>query len=232
MKRTLLAVLSSSRTTLVLVPAALLLVGFITFSELASSESTDASHHHSEVPSFVKDWEDLAAVGRNPGQAATPIQIIVFSDYECPFCKTQDAALRSVVKQHDDVSVSHFNWPLPQHGNAFTAAVAAECAMRQDRFDAYSKLLFDHQDDLGSVSHTKLAQSADIPDLKRFDACVAQEKTRLIVESDRRQAKRLHLEITPTLIVNGTVYKGALTHDELNLAIQQAQAAKQSDSTS
>lgn len=230
MKEAIRSVLTSNITTGILLTSAVLVVAFIATATLGPNEDTSTSHR--VTPAFVDDWEDLAAVGRFPGESASAVQVIVFSDYQCPFCKTMYGALQGALRRHEDVSTSYFHFPLPQHDHAYPAAIAAECAARQGRFRTYSQRLFREQENLGDISFVRLAHKSNIPDTKRFASCVDEEKTRLRVESDIRHARTLHLQTTPTVIVNGTVYEGSLTPEAFDQAIQHARSEERGSSAS
>ena len=69
------------------------------------------------------------------GLAATPVEIVEFSDFDCPYCKrAADTIVRLLDEFGDRIRFVYKDFPLPRHPNAFKAAEAGNCANDQDRF--------------------------------------------------------------------------------------------------
>lgn len=104
-------------------------------------------------PVAIADWKNIASGGHRQGSPSAPVTIVVFGDYECPFCAHfETRVLPSVLPQFgDQVSVVHRHWPLASHEHAYAAARASECAHEQGRFDSIHRALYVHQDSIGRV---------------------------------------------------------------------------------
>ena len=78
----------------------------------------------------------------NPATAT--INIIEYSDYECPYCKVFHATLNQIVTESaGNVSWVYRHWPI--HQNSMAKLVAAECVAKikgNNAFWKYSDLLF------------------------------------------------------------------------------------------
>jgi protein-disulfide isomerase len=71
----------------------------------------------------------ITAADYTRGSADARIQILVFTDLECPFCQRYHSTLSDVIKNNPDVSVTYRHFPIEQlHRNAKQLAVTAECA--------------------------------------------------------------------------------------------------------
>ena len=86
------------------------------------------------------------------GPASAPITVVVFSDFECPFCARGRSLTSDLRAQFEgDVRVVWRNFPLPGHRHARQAAEAA-MEVRAQRGDAafwrYHDILFAHQETL------------------------------------------------------------------------------------
>ena len=83
-----------------------------------------------------------AAPGRSPPPATParsehrrPIELIEFSDFQCPFCQRANPTVDQVLKTYgDQIRFVYRHYPLPNHPNARPAAEAAACADEQGQF--------------------------------------------------------------------------------------------------
>ena len=158
-------------------------------------------------PAFALD--DGVSPARGPAQAA--VTIVEFSDFECPFCRDVQPALKEVVEEYgEDVRLIFKHLPLEGHRNSLAAARAAYCAGEQDRFWQFQDAVFA----AGSLSPPGVLEriAADIGlGMERFRACVSSEQSRAAVLKDIETARSLRIDSTPSFLVNGRLIKGALS---------------------
>src|SRR5215831_4104339 len=77
------------------------------------------------------------------------VTIVVFSDFQCPFCRQFAPSLREVEKNGVEgarTKVEFRNFPLDFHPRAQLAAQAAMAASKQGKFWEMHDLLFANQD--------------------------------------------------------------------------------------
>ncbi|HSH51149.1 MAG TPA: DsbA family protein, partial [Bacteroidales bacterium] len=161
----------------VLVLCALVITGLVIRREFFSPEPQPQVRQ-------VEDWQQLELAGQRTGAADAPVQMVEFFDYECPFCKSVVPSIQAIQQKYGDkLSISYEHHPLEGHNHAFGAAVAAECAGRQDRFEVFHNLLFAHQDRLGELSYDSLAAEAEVADISSFKVCLENEQTASVVRS-------------------------------------------------
>lgn len=168
-------------------------------------------------PRPVDNWSEIAATGQRMGPERAPMQIVEFSDFQCPFCATFAATLRKVrAKYPDRVAVLYRHFPLDAlHPHARTAALASECAGEQGRFEAYHDRLFAQQDSIGTKPWARFAAEAGLPDTVAFNACVASQRLLGNVDRDAELGKRSGVHLTPTLVIDGTLIPGTVSETEL-----------------
>jgi len=84
--------------------------------------------------SIVSDWKRFASghVLRDSGAAIT---IVVFSDFQCPFCKRFSEHVDSLRSEGRAIRVLFRHAPSAAHPYAIAAARSAECAAAQHAFD-------------------------------------------------------------------------------------------------
>ncbi|MCL6089357.1 MAG: DsbA family protein, partial [Candidatus Marsarchaeota archaeon] len=144
------------------------------------------------------------------GNASAPLQIVEFSDFECPYCEVEYGVLRQVEKDYaGKVGFTYMNYPLTTiHPNAQKAAEAAECAYRQKpaAFWQFHDWIFENR-------------TLDVPSLKayaastglnatRFNACLDGGEAAAQVAADAAQGSANGVSGTPAVFVNGLAIPG------------------------
>jgi predicted DsbA family dithiol-disulfide isomerase len=160
-------------------------------------------------PAFALALDDGASPARGPEKAA--VTIVEFSDFECPFCRDVQPALKQIIETYaSDVRLIFKHLPLEGHRNSLPAARAAYCAGEQDRFWQFHAALFA----AGNLSPPGLLDriAVDIGlGMERFRACANSEQSRAAVVKDIETARSLLIDSTPSFLVNGRLIKGALS---------------------
>jgi protein-disulfide isomerase len=115
-----------------------------------------------------------------------------------------------------EFAIVYRNFPLPTHVFAREAALASECAARQGRFREMHELLFDASDSFGLAGWRSFAERANVSDLASFEDCLRDPASGAAVDRDIDAGERLGVRGTPTILVNGYRYRGALTERSLD----------------
>ena len=153
------------------------------------------------------------------GNARAPITIVVFSDFQCPFCARVVPTLDEVQRAYGEkVRIVWKHQPLPFHPNAVPAAEAAEAAREQGKFWQMHDRLFGAQRELSPDTYERLAREIGL-DVRRFQESVRSGKARSRIQEDQRLASRIGAEATPTLFVNGERVEGAVPFATLKAVI-------------
>lgn len=176
---------------------------------------------------------ERAPVGDAPrlGDDGAPVTVMVFTDFECPFCSRGRSILSDLRNQFGrEVRVVFRNFPLPNHPHAREAAEAA-LEVRAQRGDPafwrYHDLLFSHQ---GALATDDLARYAEIvgADASRLRRALEEGTHRSAVDGDLSLGARLGVDGTPAFVINGTLISGAQPYavfEGLTAAILQRAAA-------
>jgi protein-disulfide isomerase len=154
--------------------------------------------------------EQVADAGRpSRGPADAPVQIIEFSDFQCPFCQRSLPTIEQVMKTYGDrVRLVYRHFPLPNHAEAWRAAEASMCAADQDKFWPYHDRLFANQDRLGIDGLKQHAIEVGL-DTAAFNACVDGRKYQSAVQEDMQVGQQLGVTGTPAFYINGRPLSGA-----------------------
>ena len=162
-----------------------------------------------------------------PKEAA--ITIAEFSDFQCPYCKGSQSTIKQVLQNYrNEVRLVFKHLPLEIHPQAFSSARAAFCAGEQAFFWQYHDALF-ASDNLSPETFNKIAAELGL-DLPKLKACFDSENSRSAILKDLREANRLGINSTPTFIINGKLFRGALSFEEFKATIQRELESAQSGS--
>src|SRR5436309_2315031 len=167
------------------------------------------------------------------GGTMMALAIVVFSDFQCPFCVQAFRDLHELVRSRADVSLVFRHFPLDAscnrhvkgslHPAACLAACAAECAARQERFWEYHDVLFENNEHLERESLLRYARELGL-DLTAFASCLDDPATLARVGEDVEAGARVGVNATPTLFFNGRAIAEALPdriHYDYALIIEQ-----------
>lgn len=137
------------------------------------------------------------------GKQGAKIQIVEFSDFQCPFCSRVAAPLGEVKAHYgDNVSITFKHFPLSFHQNAMPAAIASMCANEQGKFWPFHDLAFQNQKALGTDDLNNYAKQVGV-DEKKFAECIASGRTKAKIEADMAEARAAGVRGTPTIYING-----------------------------
>jgi protein-disulfide isomerase len=129
--------------------------------------------------------------------------VIVYGDYECPFCAAAEMRLRAL-----PVRVAYRHFPVrSSHPRAQAAAHAAEAAALQGAFWAMHDALFADQGRLEDPHLWARAERLGL-DVERFDADRRSDRIAARVREHFHGGVRAGVATTPTLFVDGERYSG------------------------
>ncbi len=161
------------------------------------------------------------------GQADAPVTVIIFGDYECPFCERlyqeTEKAMREDYVKTGKVKMVYRDYPLSFHPSAQPAAEAAECAGDQGAYWQYHDALFERQSTLASLDYTELAGELGL-DKAAFKVCVETRKFADEVAKDMADGTAAGVDGTPASFVNGQLISGAVPYATFKAAIEAALA--------
>jgi protein-disulfide isomerase len=137
------------------------------------------------------------------GESSAPIVVLLFSDFECPYCARVEPVLDEVRKAFaGQVQVVFKHTPLPIHPRAPLAHEAAIEAGRQGRFWEMHDLLFADQQRLEKADLIARAEKLEL-DIQAFSAALEDGRHKAAVARDVAEGRALGVTGTPTLFVNG-----------------------------
>lgn len=160
------------------------------------------------------------------GPASARIEIVEFSDFQCPFCKRVMPVLKQLTAKYPtQVKLVWKDFPLPIHPDARPAAEAAQCARDQGKFWDYHDKLFASQNEMTPANLKQWAGQMGM-DAATFNACFDNATHRQRVQGDMSEGTRDGVSSTPTVFINGRAVVGSQPIEVFEEIIQEELARK------
>jgi protein-disulfide isomerase len=158
-----------------------------------------ADNSSKPAPDSSSQSAPAASAYRHLGSDDAPVTIVEYSDYQCPYCRQQEAALRQVLTKYDgQVRLIYMDFPMHQH--SMDAAMAARCADEQGQFWPYHDALQHNGANLSTKGLETTARDLGL-DLASFDACLEDRKYESAVLTDQKMGMKSGVNGTPCLII-------------------------------
>jgi protein-disulfide isomerase len=143
------------------------------------------------------------------GAAGAKVTVVVFSDFQCPFCSKVEPAMKQLLEANPGaVRIAWKHQPLSMHPNAVPAARAAEAARLQGKFWEMHDRLFANQAALSDALYLQSARDLGL-DMTRFQADAASQPVLSRIAADQTLAGSVGAQGTPTLFLNCRKVVGA-----------------------
>lgn len=155
--------------------------------------------------------ELFVPVGDSPikGDPAAPVTLVIFSEYQCPFCARVEGTLKELqTKYGKDLRIVWKDNPLPFHDKAEPAARAGIAAHAQGKFWEFHDKLFANQQALGLEELKGHAKELGL-NMAKFEADMNAPSAAASIKEDQALATRLAARGTPHFFVNGFRLRGA-----------------------
>ena len=151
------------------------------------------------------------------------VNVVEFSDFECPFCRMAHPALEEALHRATEVKVNFIRktMPLPSHPNARTASRAYLCAEAAGKGPAMADRLFSGS--LSRIAITVAAQELAIP-AEPFDRCMEDPATDGKIDEQIAFVRGSSFQGLPTVWINDRLILGARSDAEYLAAIRAAAA--------
>ncbi|MFA5029179.1 MAG: DsbA family protein [Patescibacteria group bacterium] len=142
------------------------------------------------------------------GNPNAPITIFEFSSFSCEYgAATQNVLKKIIEKYPDQVRLVWKDLPFSGVEDSYLAHQAARCAGQQNKFWAYSDLLWQNQKNFSAKNLLALAQKLNLNE-KLFSDCLTDKNIEKLIEQDVQEADELLLTGTPHFYINSQELSG------------------------
>ncbi|MEE2962125.1 MAG: thioredoxin domain-containing protein [Myxococcota bacterium] len=176
------------------------------FQELREKYKVDIALPIPDFPRY-----EMKFPGRpSTGPADAPVTIVEFLDFQCPYCRQAHLIARELRERYpSEVRIVFRFFPLPNHPQALLAARASYCADLQGLFWPFHDRLFENSGELRQDTVKKIALELSL-ESGLFNKCLSDAASLEAVKDDIRAGKRLGVEGTPSIFINGIKLVGLL----------------------
>ena len=176
-----------------------------------------------ESDNFLKEEFDTFANDNNIPNFGDPnakVIIIEFVDYNCGYCKKSLDAITRLLNSELSLKVSFRDYPILSASSKFAAKAALAAKKQGKYFELHSELL-NVKGNLSEEKILEMAKNIDI-DVAKLKIDMEDPEIAVIIQNNENLAKKLNIRGTPTFIINGKLYAGALEFDKLRALIDKA----------
>lgn len=159
---------------------------------------------HLEILRALEGREVLLRPALAIGAADAPVGVVVFSDFECPYCaELATGALRSAADEMvrlGTIRLAFKHFPLDNaHPAAFELATLAECAARQGQFWTVHDALFRHPTQQDRRRRWRIIDKSKFNE-SELQSCQEGSGAES-VQADLLEGRSLRINGTPTVLV-------------------------------
>jgi len=145
-----------------------------------------------------------SAGGVSFGPANAKVQIVEFSDFQCPYCSRAASVVHQIKEKYGDkVRFTFRQFPLPMHPNARGASEAALAANSQGKFWEFHDRLFKNQGQLDRAGLEEQAKQAGL-NMAAFKKSLDDHKYAPVIDADVKLGEQAQVSGTPSMFINGT----------------------------
>ena len=153
------------------------------------------------------------------GKKDAKVKVIEFADMQCGHCKHAYTKFKKIFEKYkNDIYFEYRHYPLP--GNRFSKSFAkgSYCAGEEGKFFDFIELSFANQKKLGEIKPGDLAKKLGL-ETDTFDKCMKGYDAQHALEADIKEANRIGIQSTPTFIINGQLFIGAISEEDIELML-------------
>lgn len=141
------------------------------------------------------------------GDENSPVEIVVFSDFQCPYCARLTPVLEEVLSLYPGiVKIVFKHYPLKTHDMALKAAAVSIMAERKGKFWETHDRLFDNYNQLSEKKILEIAMDAGLDEVT-IQRNWKNKRTYQQIYKDIIDGQKAGVDGVPKVFINGRVLK-------------------------
>lgn len=168
-----------------------------------------------DVPRIAVSADDDPSMG----PATAPVTIVQFAEYQCGYCGKARESIDQVMKNYDGkVRFVFRDYPLDFHPNAIPAALAANCAAKQDKYWQVHDAFMANQQALSEPDLVRVAKGAGL-NMDDWEACRKDPAMTEEIQKDFKDGQEAGVTGTPAFFINGVFINGAQPYEKFKVVV-------------
>ena len=151
------------------------------------------------------------------GSSNAKVKLVLWSDFQCPYCKNMHRALESLVKSNPE-NFALYMKDRVVHPAAFLEHEAALAAKAQGKYWEFAEQLFANQGEFQQLSQAGEDAQAKIQEklleiaknlglnIEQFKSELDSHKYKPVIDREQEEASAAEINSTPTTLINGYFY--------------------------
>jgi protein-disulfide isomerase len=185
--------------------------GFYTDGKYVITGLTDLETGENVI-NYIKAISDIVNVEIRSdelmyGNVNAPVKIVVFSDFECPYCKTASKEMKEIIEKHrNKVAIFYKHYPLPFHKHAELLAKIYEAGKKMGyKWDMYeSDYSKKNNEEIIKLFEKKLPDNKLVEFYKYMNSQEVEDK----INKNKDEGNTLGIKGTPYILINGHPIEG------------------------
>jgi len=149
------------------------------------------------------------ASGPSEGGTSKALEIVEFSDFECPHCKEAQPTIAKLMADYPSVHFVYQDFPLTQHSEAFKASTYGYCVAKiggNEAFFKFADAVFASQAGLTPATSDATLKDAATQagqDPAKIAACSTTAAAKDAINASLALGTKVGVNSTPTIYING-----------------------------
>jgi uncharacterized membrane protein len=150
---------------------------------------------------FKTNIEDNAYGAIQKGKSKAPLNVVIFSDYLCGHCAHFHKEFKPILEKYSSYfSITYRNFPL-RGQLSDTLSLLGICSANQGLYDEYADAIYKNQRSINTNNVFEFIPSS--LDVNRLKTCINDPVAKGLLADDVKEVKRLNIQSTPTIFLNG-----------------------------
>ncbi len=149
------------------------------------------------------------------GDPKALVKVVVYADFECPYCRIASPSLRRIVKKMPDKVAMYFkNFPIRSHKHGIQCSTVLVAADRQGKFWEMHDLLYANAPDFEEEQLVKYMKQIGM-DVEKAQKDRKDPSLIDRIRKEKEEGLAFGMEGTPGIFINNKFYRGVKMEREL-----------------
>jgi protein-disulfide isomerase len=151
------------------------------------------------------------------GNASGDVTLVMFFDYNCGFCRGDEATIQRLIKEDQKLRVVLKEFPVLGTASIEAAMISAQL-IKDKNYADFHHTLINEKGEIGKARALEVAKGLGF-DTAKLEKGMKDDETRAVVQESYKLADALSINGTPAYVIGQDVFPGAQDFDTLKAGI-------------